>query len=271
MNELTTADKKSSDVATRRPSEAAQATAQILTIIANAAKDPTVDVGKLERLLEMQRSLMREQHEMEARQAIQRVCATMPRIKKSGIIDFNKAGERVDPKKQIPYAKWENIQDAIRPIYEAEGFTLRHDTEPRQDGGGLICTAILTHENGTFFKASIPLPLDTSGGKQNIQGMGSSASYGQRYSTKLLFNLVFEGEDDDGKLAGVTFIEPSQVKEVQALIDETRTDAESFLEMIGHTNVESISKAELPIVLNMLFAKRDKIKEKNLKQKNKDI
>ena len=92
-----------------------------------------------------------------------------------------------DLSKKNTALKWEDIENAIRPIYEAEGFSLRHDSRPSAvQAGWSEYTAIATHDNGYKITASITLPLDSSGGKQNIQAAGSSSSYGVRYSTKLL-------------------------------------------------------------------------------------
>jgi hypothetical protein len=59
--------------------------------------------------------------------------------------------------------------------------------------------------------------LDSSGGKNNIQGMGSSFSYGKRYTTTALLNIVTEGEDDDGARGGARFISEVQADELREL------------------------------------------------------
>jgi hypothetical protein len=46
------------------------------------------------------------------------------------------------------------------------------------------------------------LPLDTSGSKNNVQAVGSSTSYGKRYTATLLLNIRTKGEDDDGHAGG---------------------------------------------------------------------
>jgi len=220
---------------------------RMMSLIERAASDKEVDVGKLRELLAMQKEIMHDQAQMDANAAFARTCKAMPKIRKNGLIDYGKG-------KPIPYAKWEDVQDCIRPIYEAEGFTLRHDTTPKE-GGGITVTAILTHANGIEFTSSISLPLDTSGGKQNIQGMGSSSSYGKRYSTTNLFNLVVEGDDDDGKTGGFVYITDEQVKNVEDLIIESKTNRDSFLHLIGCTDVQNIQKGELTVVINMLRQK----------------
>ena len=44
----------------------------------------------------------------------------------------------------------------------------------------------------------MPAPLDTSGGKSALQGVGSTNSYLRRYIACNIFNIVVVGDDDDG-------------------------------------------------------------------------
>lgn len=240
--------------------------AVVLNMIAQAAIDQRVDPAKMRELLELRREVLKDEAAIEARRAFNRVCRNMPRITKQGAIDFGKG------QKPIPYAKWENIVDAIKPIYEAENFSLRFDTVPRE-GGGLIVTARLEHDNGHVITSEFPVPLDTSGGKQNIQGMGSAGSYGQRYATKNLFNLVFENDpvDDDGKLAGDPPISDENVERISVLVNETDTDPMTFLQWVfGDDQPHSyneIPTSKLTPTLNALLSKKRRMeKEGGAKQ-----
>ena len=65
-----------------------------------------------------------------------------------------------------------------------------------------MVVGVLRHEAGHKEEAELVLPADVSGGKNPVQAVGSSLSYGQRYVTKLLLNLASRrlGEDDDGQI-----------------------------------------------------------------------
>lgn len=227
---------------------------QIMELIRDMAGDPKADVAKFTALLDLSERIETRQADREADAAFARVCSKMPRITKHGKIDFGKSS------KPIPYAKWEDIDEAIRPVYQAEGFTLTHDTEPSAQAGWTTYHAILIHINGNRRKSSISLPLDTSGGKQNIQGAGSSSSYGARYATRNLFNIVFEGEDDDGKLAATRFIDPEKVKQITELLAETKSDVPAFLQHFEIASVDNITMKDYPMVLNTLMSKKAKMK-----------
>jgi len=225
-----------------------------LMMIERVALDPRADVGKLTALLDLQERVLSKQAETEADQAFARVCAQMPRVTKNSMIDFGKG-------KPIPYAKFEDIDAAIRSIYQGEGFTLTFDTEPSAQTGWTTYHAILIHQNGNKRRSSISLPLDTSGGKQNIQGAGSSSSYGVRYATKNLFNIVFENEDDDGKFASTSFIDAVSVAKLEALITETKTELSRFLEAFQASALENIQTKDFARAVDMLTKKKAKMQQ----------
>lgn len=189
------------------PEERAVATLpveRVLSAVINAASNPAVDVGKMRELLGLQKELMAMQAEQQFNEAYHRMQLDMPRIRKNGAVEYK-------GKVAFHFATWENIDRAIRPLLQAEGFSLSFDTAPRQgDGGGVIVTGTLSHVGGAKRVASMPVALDSSGGKNNIQGIGSSFSYGKRYTTTALLNIITEGEDDDGVRGGQRFITEEQ-------------------------------------------------------------
>ena len=80
-------------------------------------------------------------------------------------------------RKAFKFATYENIDRVIRPYLQAEGFSLSFTTAPRTaDGGGAIVSGTLSHKSGHSRSASISVALDSSGGKNNIQAIGSSFS-----------------------------------------------------------------------------------------------
>lgn len=220
----------------------------LLGIIARAASDPAVDVEKMAALLGLQERVVARQAEAEFNQAFIRMQAALPRIKKDGTLEYPVDKNKPDgPKRKIAsFAKWETIDAAIRPILETEGFALSFNTIPRPgDGGGLIVTAILRHRGGHSTETSIPVPLDTSGGKNNLQGYGSSMSYGKRYAATAALNLITEGEDDDGVRGGMRFISQDQVAELTAKLKDAGREEGPFLDRLFGGTVRSFGEIEV--------------------------
>ena len=62
------------------------------------------------------------------------------------------------------------------------------------------------------------LPYDSTGSKNTVQSIGSSTSYGKRYTAAALLNLTARGEDDDGKTGGSVPIDQQQLTALVNLI-----------------------------------------------------
>ncbi len=212
--------------------------AQVLAAIITAASDERVDVSKMRELLGLQKELMAMQAEQLFTEAFQRLSGELPRITKSGAVEYKE-------KIAFKFATWPAIDAVIRPLLQREGFTLSFDSTPRTgDGGGLIVTGRLSHVGGHSRTASIPVPLDTSGGKNSIQGYGSAMSYGKRYTTTSLLNIITENEDDDGNRGGMRFITEEQEKILFGLLRETNTEPTRFLNMMVGDDIHELNEIE---------------------------
>jgi hypothetical protein len=203
----------------------------------------------------LQKELMAMGAEAAFNVAFQALSIELPRVKRNGEVEYkNKQGQL---EKAFTFARWEDIDTAIRPLLQAHGFTLSYDTAPRtNDGGGVIVTGTLRHIEGHSKTASLPVPLDTSGGKNSIQGYGSALSYGKRYTTTALLNLVFEGEDDDAVLGGTKFVDAAQIAEIEQLLTETGANKSAFLQHFEVTAVENLTADDYVGAVNMLNAKK---------------
>lgn len=238
--------------------------AGLLRAMLQATRDPSIDPVKLSALLDVIDRLLVRQNVAAFNAARQRMEPQLPRIKKNGEVWYpvNKNNPDGPKKLAFKFAKWEDVDTAIRPLLREHGFTLSYDTAPRSDGGGVVVRGKLRHVQGHEEVASFAVPLDTSGGKSNLQGYGSSTSFGQRYCAKLLLNLVFEGEDDDGQLGGLTTLSDAQVTELRELLTQTQTDERRYLQSMGFPNsLEEIDARDFARAQNALRAKRGRMKQ----------
>jgi len=233
----------------------------LLNFVAQAVENPNIDVAKLEALLRMQREIVADDAKSQFNRDFITMQERLPRIKKNGVLEYPVDKNKPDgPKRKIAnFAKWEDMDEAIRPIYLAHGFSLAFNTAPRAgDGGGLLVTAILRHRAGHSTETTIPIPLDTSGGKNNIQGYGSALSYGKRYAATAALNIITEGEDDDGKLGGTKFVTTEQAAEIDVLLRETGSDAGKFLQLFEAADVRNLTAEQYAPARNMLLSKKAK-------------
>lgn len=165
----------------------------LLEVIARAARDPSVDIDKMERLISMQERVQARDAEIAFNRAFAAMQPKLPSITK---------GNQIVHKGQVisEYAEWADISRIVTPILSDHGFSLSFKSG--NSGGQVSVTAILRHALGHKDESTLPLPLDTSGAKNAVQSVGSTISYGKRYTACPLLNIVTEGEDDDGAASG---------------------------------------------------------------------
>lgn len=176
----------------------------VLAMIGEAANNPDFNPENMRALLDMQKEIMAEQQRRDFNTAFAAMQAELPTIKQDGRIEVRKkdgSGERTGAIQQsTPYATFNNIMKVVKPILSKYGFSIWFATEPTSDGRILV-KGFLDHNSGGQRSTAFPLPAETSGSKNNVQGWGSSLSYGKRYATIALLNIVSEAKedrDDDG-------------------------------------------------------------------------
>lgn len=166
----------------------------IIQVIERAASNPDVDIDKMERLLQMQERILSRTAEAAYNTALAQMQNELPVIDENGIIR-NKSGGV-----QSHYAEFEDINEVCKPILQRHGFAISFRTKFKD--GEVIVTGVLTHEQGHREESEVNLPADASGNKNNVQGWGSSISYGKRYMMNALLNITTRGKDNDGAGSG---------------------------------------------------------------------
>lgn len=167
----------------------ASESAAIFQIIERAARDPNVDITKMERLMEMHERMQGARAKAAYAAALAQMQPDLPVVAEHG------RGHN-----EVSYALWEDISEAIRPALHRHGFALSFRTG--RDGDKIVVTAVLSHSEGHSEETTMLLPIDTSGNKNAVQAVGSSTSYGKRYTACALLNITSRNEDDDGKATG---------------------------------------------------------------------
>lgn len=108
------------------------------------------------------------------------------------------------------YATNEDIQEAIAPILQQYGFALHFETS-HPSPAIIHVDGVLTHRRGHSRRSSFESPADMTGGKTVAQGRGSILSYGHRYCTVDLLNLITRGIDNDGATVGGFAFDPQSL------------------------------------------------------------
>ena len=159
-------------------------TSGLLTLIERVALNPEADLNKMSQLLDMQERVL----DRNAKQAFADAMALMqPNI--PVVIERTKGHNG-------KYASFEDIIDQTRPVLQDYGFSVTFRVT--QDADTVKITCVLSHREGHSEQTDIALPADHSGSKNAVQSVGSTVSYGRRYTYCALLNIATRGEDDDG-------------------------------------------------------------------------
>tara|TARA_R110000868_G_scaffold406061_1_gene686164 strand:- start:952 stop:1701 length:750 start_codon:yes stop_codon:yes gene_type:complete len=197
----------------------------LLTAIVTLAKDETFDVTKLEALMKMQERMEDRQAERAFARALHDAQAEIPHIAKNGTVSLGSG------KGSYAFTTWTDMDRVLRPVMDRHGFTLKFDMQ-QKEGGGAVITGTLLHVDGHSAQASIPLALDAGPGRNNLQAMGSTMSYGRRYVAEMLFNLVRAGVDDDGRAGGAKFISQDDADELREMCKAAGRQEGPFLDRV---------------------------------------
>lgn len=167
----------------------------LLAVIERAARDPNVDIDKMERLLAMQERVQERAAKQAFTEAKIQMRPELPEVTRKGhIIIKNKDGTVTQ---DTEFARFEDLHESVMPVLTRHGFDLKFKNGMSPEGKVRIITIlahVAGHEDDTYFD----LPHDSSGSKNAVQAVGSSTSYGKRYGMLAILNIKVVGEDDDG-------------------------------------------------------------------------
>ncbi len=174
--------------------------------------------------------------------AMARLAPRLPVVERNGHVKY----ESKDPSKagmDRKYGKYEDIDEAIRPLYSEEGFSVAWKTEEGASGK-IRMVGVCSHRDGHSEEFRVDLPHDSSGGKNAIQAIGSSVlGYGRRYLTTLIFNVRIAGIDNDGE-GETTPIAEEQVAFLDNLLIATGTTAKGFSIISGCADLKDIAQRD---------------------------
>lgn len=217
---------------------------EALTFAQRVALDTTVDIDRLEKIIQMERESQRHEAERAFNVALSDMQPELPAVQANGRGD-----------KQAKYGKLEDIQAAIKPILQKHGFAVRFKVHDGENSLAVEC--ILSHKAGHSDSDRISLPYDKTGSKNDVQARGSTVSYGKRYTLCNILNIQVGGEDDDGKRANQETVGPEQMTEIDALLKRWGGDRQSFFEYLKVDGMADIRASQFESVKKVLLKKID--------------
>lgn len=167
--------------------------AGMLQIIASAARDPNVDIEKMERLWAMHERMKARDAEAAFNAAMNKAQSEMGRV----------SADAVNRQTSSQYATYGKLDSKIRPIYAKHGFSISFNEGEGAPEGFARILAYVSHSAGHTRTYKVDMPADGKGAKggdvmTKTHATGSAHSYGRRYLLKDIFNIAIGEEDNDG-------------------------------------------------------------------------
>lgn len=218
MNKLALAEKTDAQAVTVEPMAAPESTALTPMQMAYQLIARGADLGSVKEFLTMSKELAADEARREFEQAVANAKAEIPVIQKNRHVGFTSRKEGA-AKTDYWHEDFAQVARTVDPILSKFGLSYRFEAD--QEGAQLSVTCILAHRAGHSTRTTLKAGNDVSGNKNPIQGVGSTATFLQRYTLKLALGLS-ASKDDDAKSATETsgVISEDQVDELQSLIDK---------------------------------------------------
>lgn len=162
-----------------------------LSMIERAARDPSVDVSKMERMFEMRERVMKTSAEQAFNASFVAVRAAV------GPVIKNKSNDQTRSK----YADLFAIADVLDPIMTENGFAATFGTADCPLENHYRITGTLLHAQGHSKEYHVDVPVDGAGikgqtNKTATHAFGSTMTYGRRYLKVAMFDISIT--DNDG-------------------------------------------------------------------------
>ena len=244
-----------SALATQKPADAALQTAAdvapIFHMIERAARDPSVDIDKFERLVAMQERAQAARARQDYAAAIAAARGEMPPVIKTREVDFQSQKGRT----HYRHEDLAGIAKVVDPVLHRHGLSYRYRSE--QTGPRLRITCIISHASGHSEETTLEADNDASGNKNSIQAIGSAATYLQRYTLKLALGLAAAHDDDGATVGASASITDEQVMTLREMIEASSADPARFLKFMRVPTLADIPAAKYQTALDALKRKAE--------------
>lgn len=242
------------DIATTNPgqivSDQISESSALVSMIERAARDPNVDIDKMERLFQMHERMAARSAEQAYNEAMAKAQAAMPAVVR------NKKNEHTKAR----YADLYAIADAAMPEIHKAGFGLSFsECEAMQPGCiGIACRVSHSAGHSETYRYNVPLDKAGTAGKTNktdTQAYGSTMTYGRRYATCGVFNISIT--DDDGNAASETITE-DQADMLSSKLADADADIPAFCRFFKIDKYADLPAAKLSSALRMIDQRKQK-------------
>lgn len=194
----------------------------------NIAIEKGADLDKLEKLMDLQMRWEQSNARKAYHEAMAQFKANPPEIEKDKKVAYGNT--------KYNHASLSNVTAKINSELSKYGLSASWTTT--QTDKGVTVTCKISHVMGHSEETSLTAGLDKSGAKNDIQALGSTISYLERYTILALTGLATSEMDDDGQ-GTIEYITDKQKSTILDFINAKEIDETKFCEFMG---VESVDK-----------------------------
>lgn len=192
------------------------------------------DLATLEKFLDLREREEKNQARKQYIKAMAAFKASPPEILKQTSVSYKTSTGTT----AYNHASLDHVADEINIALSQHG--LFASWPQKQTDNSITVTCRITHEDGHYEETSLTALSDMSGGKNAIQGLGSTITYLQRYTILAITGLAAKGMDNDGVGVPAEYITPEMQKEINNLIKSTKADKAKVLKYLKAESVEKI-------------------------------
>lgn len=211
------------------------------------AIDKGADLDKLEKLLNIQREYNKDLARQAYHESMASFKANAPQILKDKSVSFGNT--------KYKHATLFNVTQSISTELSKWGLSASWRT---QQNGHIAITCRITHKLGHFEETTLSAPADKSGSKNDIQSIGSTVTYLERYTMLAITGLATQDQDDDGTTAVTVFIDEKQLGQLRDLINDKEADERKFCDFLGVESLEKLPASQYQKALAAINAKKKK-------------
>lgn len=224
----------------------------LLNVIERAARDPNVDIDKMERLLNMQERVLSRQAEQSFNEAMNAAQTQMPQIVKDGKNETTRSS----------YSKLETAIAAMSPVISRNGFSLSYGTDDCPLPNHYRVTCRVSHTGGHSRDYHVDIPMDNEGmkgtkNKTDTHGAVSAISYGRRILRLMIFDVATRDDDGNGA-AGLHPVSVDQFDALKKKISDMQADEERFCKYLGIADLKDLQSGRFTSAMKALDAKATK-------------
>ncbi|WP_417814086.1 ERF family protein [Thalassospira alkalitolerans] len=242
---------------TEERSVAAQDKITPLSIIVSAV-ERGMDAAQLHALMDFQDRMDAKEAKKSYLHAMAEFKKNCPEIYKNKRVSYE--GKNGGKPTEYMHETLDHIVNVAAPVMAENGLSHTWETD-QLDGGMIQVTCVITHSDGHSTRTTLQSGRDDSGGKNNIQALGSAVKYLQRYTFLSATGLASREEDDDGRATGSVDPEISAAHHKMLLekIEEVKSavgfDEESFFKAFKIDDYDQLTEFQFSRALPALNKK----------------